>query len=95
MERNLLFERERRLMITRAINSARHHGINLTHGKRNPGQGDCAFESIIYNINERPCYIQKFPLSIDYYRRIFVTDMANRTVDSSLYIYSCHKGLDD
>ena len=95
MERNLLFERERRLMITRAINSARHHGINLTHGKRNPGQGDCAFESIIYNINERPCYIQKFPLSIDYYRRIFVTDMANRTVDTSWNIYSRQKWLDD
>ena len=95
MERNSLFERERRLMIARAINSARHHGINLTHGKQNPGQGDCAFESIIYNINERPCYIQKFPLSINYYRRIFVTDMANRTVDTSWNIYSRQKWLDD
>ena len=95
MERKLLFERERRLMVTGAINSARHHGINLKHGKPNPGEGDCAIESIIYNINERPCYIQKFPLSINYYRRIFVTDMANRTVDTDWNIYSRQKWLDD
>ena len=83
MDQRFLFEKERTLMITRAINSARHHEINLTHGKPNPGQGDCAIEAIIYNINERSCYSQKYPLAINYYRQIFVTDMTNRTVDTS------------
>ena len=55
MDQRFLFEKERKLMITRAINSARHHEINLTHGKPNPGQGDCAIEAIIHNINERSC----------------------------------------
>ena len=62
--------------------SAQRHGINLRHGTTNPGAGDCAFESIIQNINDRPCFREKFRMSIDYYRRIFVTDMANRTVDT-------------
>ena len=58
------------------------HGINLRHGRTNPGTGDCAFEAIIYNINERQCFKEKFLMSIDWYRRIWVTDMANRTVHS-------------
>ena len=94
MDRNFLFEKERKLMITRAINSARHHNIHLAHGKPNPGQGDCAIEAVIYNINERSCFNQNFPLSINYYRRIFVTDMANRTVDTSWNIYSRKEWLD-
>ena len=62
--------------------SAQRHGINLRHGTTNPGTGDCAFESIIQNINDRPCFKEKFTMSINYYRRIFVTDMANRTVNT-------------
>ena len=62
--------------------SAQKHGINLRHGTTNPGTGDCAFESVIQNINDRPCFRAKVNMSIDYYRRIFVTDMANRTVNT-------------
>ena len=47
---------ERNLMITRAITSARNHGITLTHGSSNPGTGDCAFESVIQNNNNRTCF---------------------------------------
>ena len=64
--------------------SAKRHGINLRHGTANPGTGDCAFESVIHNINDRPCFREKLNMTIDYYRRIFVTDMANRTVNSDL-----------
>ena len=70
-------------MISRAIQSARKHGINLKHGSPNPGVGDCAFEAVIQNNNDRQCFRQKFPLTIGWYRRIWVTDMSNRTVDSS------------
>ena len=76
-------EIERQRMVKGAILSAKYHGISLQHGKPNPGLGDCAIESVIFNINERHCYQHKFPLSINYYRRMFVTDMANRTVDSA------------
>ena len=47
---------ERNVMITRAITSARNHGITLTHGSSNPGTGDCAFESVIQNNNNRTCF---------------------------------------
>ena len=77
-----LFGKEKILMISRAISSANKHGIKLKHGSANPGLGDCAFEAVIQNNNDRPCFREKFKLSVDYYRRIWVTDMANRTVDS-------------
>ena len=79
---------ERSRMIARAICSANHHQINLKPGSPIPGLGDCAFEAAIQNINERNCYQKKFPLPITSYRHFFVTDMANRTVNTEWNIYS-------
>ena len=66
-------------MINRATASARKHGIQLRHGKPNPGTGDCAFEAVIYNNNERGCYRDKYKMSVNWYRQIWMTDMANRS----------------
>ena len=77
-EIKILLEKERALMISRAISSAQKHGINLKPGRPNPGTGDCAFEAAIFNNNDRACFQQKFLNSIDWYRQIFVTDMANK-----------------
>ena len=74
-----LLLKETDLMIKRATASARKHGIKLRHGKPNPGTGDCAFEATIYNNNERACYRDKYEMSVDWYRRIWMTDMANRS----------------
>ena len=63
----------------------------MRHGTTNPGNGDCAFEAIIQNINDRPCFGQKFSMSIDYYRRIWATDMANRTLHTPYNIYTNEK----
>ena len=84
---------ERNLMISRAISSGRKHGITLKQGSANPGVGDCAFESVIQNNNDRTCFEKKFPLPVSYYRRIWVTDMANRTVDSDWNILSRQEWL--
>ena len=83
-----LFKKEKKLMLSRAISSGRKHGVNCEPGSPNPGLGDCAFESVIQNNNDRQCFKEKYPLSISYYRRIWVTDMASRTVDSDWNIYS-------
>ena len=83
-----LLSDERNTMISRAIQSANHHGINLRPGSPNPGLGDCAFEAVIQNNNDRKCYKEKFPLSTTTYRQIWVTDMANRTVDTDWNIHS-------
>ena len=88
-----LMASERKLMISRAISSARNHGISLEPGSQNPGTGDCAFQAVIQNNNDRTCFEKKFPLPVSYYRRIWVTDMANRTVDSDWNILSRQEWL--
>ena len=75
-----LLSKEKTLMISRTIQSAQKHGINLRHGSSNPGTGDCAFEAVIQNVNDRPHFTEKFSMSIDWYRRTWTTDMANRTI---------------
>ena len=89
-----LLGKEKSLMISRAIASGKKHGINMKHGSSNPGTGDCAFESIIQNNNDRSCFQEKYPMNIDWYRRIWVTDMANRTIDSPFNIFTRQKWLD-
>merc|ERR1711954_65168 len=89
-----LLEKEKKIMIQRAISSAAKHGIDLVSGTPNPGTGDCAFEAIVSNINDRSSFKVKFPLNINYYRRIWVTDMANRTLHTDINIYTNHQWLD-
>ena len=79
----------RELMIKRAIRSGKKHGVTLLPGRFNLATGNCAFESAIYNVNDRNCFEAKFHLSVDYYRRIWATDMKNRTLnDDTWQIYS-------
>ena len=72
---------EQNLMLKRGIASGRKHGINLSPGKLNDGNGNCAFEAAIYNVNKRDCFETKFPGTPDYYRRIWAVDMRNRTTN--------------
>ena len=86
---NILMQVEQNLMINRAIASANKHGINLSPGRLNSANGNCAFESSIFNNNDRKCFKEKFHLSPDYYRRVWLTDMKNRTMnDKTWQIYS-------
>ena len=89
-----LMKNEKTLMISRTIFSGKKHGINLEHGSSNPGTGDCAFESVILNINDRSSFAEKFLMPVNYYRRIWVTDMANRTVDGPWNIYSAQQWME-
>ena len=83
-----LFTEERRKMLSKAKSSAKKHGVQLVDGTPNIGKGDCAFESVILNINDRPCFNEKLPMDIDNYRRIWMTDMMNRTAaDPNWKIY--------
>ena len=79
MDEKMRSDETTRLMLSRAVASSKRHGINLTPGKMNPGLGNCAFEAVLYNINERACFEEKYESSADYYRRIWMTDMANRS----------------
>ena len=69
--------------------SAQYHNISICQGRPNLADGNCAFESIIFNINDRLCFSESLPFSPDYYRRMWITDFKNRTVnDKTWNIYS-------
>ena len=60
-------------LVTQAIESASKHGMNLEEGKLNKADGNCAFEAIINNINERKCFQEKLSLPSNVYRQIWIT----------------------
>ena len=78
-------DKESPVMISRAVSSARKHGIKLRQGTPNAADGNCALESAIFNIRDRECFRDKLPLSMNYYRRIWMTDMKNRTVNDETW----------
>ena len=66
--------------------------MNICHGTPNSADGNCAFESAIFNVNDRECFSEFLPFSPDHYRRIWLTDFKNRTVnDKTVNIYSLHE----
>ena len=75
-------------MIKRATASAKKHGIQLRHGKPNPGTGDCAFEAVIQNNNDRSCFTENYEMTVDWYRRIWATDMKNRAKNTPYNIFT-------
>ena len=81
-EAQRLMQIEIEKMVARAISSSKYHGINLRHGTPNPAKGDCAFEAVIQNNNDRSCFLTKYTLDINSYRNIWTSDMAKRTMNS-------------
>ena len=73
------------VMIRRAVSSAKKHGINLRQGTPNAADGNCALESAIFNVRDRDCFVDNLPLSVNYYRRMWMTDMKNRTVNDQTW----------
>ena len=65
----------------RAISNAGMHGIKLKPGIENNGHGNCSYESVLLNVNERNCFKEKLHMSPDYYRRIWNTDLMNKILD--------------
>ena len=80
-----LLNAEQNIMIKQAIQSADKHGICLSPGRKNIGGGNCAFDSAIFNVNDRACFANKFPMPSDHYRKIWVTDMKNRTLNDTTW----------
>jgi hypothetical protein len=69
-------------IFTRAIASAQKHSIELKAGRANNAAGNCSYESVMNNINDRTCFKEKLPMSPDFYRRIWTNDMMNRTLSN-------------
>jgi hypothetical protein len=63
------------ILVTRAIESARKHEINLEQGTLNDADGNCAFDAVINNINDRKCFHEKLTLPSNVYRQVWVTEL--------------------
>ena len=61
--------------------SAQKHNIKLEAGLKDKGFGNCAFESVINNINERSCFQQKLKQTPNWYRRIWMNNMMRRIIE--------------
>ena len=68
----------------RAIANARKHHINLRPGIENNGGGNCSYEAVILNINNRNCFQSKFLMSLSHYRVVWTTDIMNKTLDGRI-----------
>ena len=67
------------VMVVQAIESAKKHDINLTQGILNKADGNCAFESVINNINYRHCFEHKLQHSVQTYRQRWMTNLENKS----------------
>ena len=61
--------------------SAQKHNIKLKAGSKDRGFGNCVFESVINNINERACFKEKLKQTPNWYRRTWMNEMMNRIID--------------
>ena len=64
-------------IINIAIKNADWHDIKLHHGGYNNADGNCSFESIVQNINSRPCFGEHIPGSADLHRKSWLSETEN------------------
>ena len=64
----------------RAIESAKKHKINLKPGRKDRGYGNCVFEAVINNINDRVCFSEKLFQSPNWYRWCWMNEMMERLI---------------
>ena len=68
----------------RAKENAKKHKIKLVPGIENQGGGNCSYESVLLNINERDCFKVGFVMSSDYYRRVWNIDLMAKILDGTI-----------
>lgn len=62
-------------MVSRAIRNAGIHNICVTPGRRTSTDGNCCFEAVIYNINDRTSFNERLNQSINAYREIWIDEL--------------------
>ena len=68
-------------IFTKAKASAQKHGITLKAGRKDREFGNCAFESVINNVNDRECFREMLTQTPNWYRRIWMDEMKDRIID--------------
>jgi len=74
----------KKTIFERAIASANKHKIRLKPGRENAGAGNCSYESVIFNINDRASFSIKFNMTPSFYRRIWNVDLMNKILDEKI-----------
>ena len=74
----------KKTIFERAIASANKHKIKLKPGRENAGVGNCSYESVIFNINDRASFSRKFNLTPSFYRRVWNVDLMNKILDQKI-----------
>ena len=72
-------------IVAQAIASAYKHGISMSPGRKSAADGNCAFQSVLNNLNDRSCFPEQLNFSTDYYRRIWMTDMKNQSMNDTTW----------
>ena len=62
-------------MVQIAIKNAAYHGIEVYGSNRIPSDGDCAFSSVIDNINSRNCFTEKLDKNPLHWRRVWMGEL--------------------
>ena len=65
-------------IFSKAKESAKKHRINLKAGRKDRGYGNCAFEGVINNINDRTCFSDKLVQSPNWYTVNWMHQMMER-----------------
>ena len=70
-------------IVTKAIKSAGKHNIKIIAGRRDRGYGNCLFEAVINNINDRGCFDEKLRQTPNWYRRNWMNEMMEKLLSGS------------
>ena len=62
------------------IACANKHNIEIKPGRKNVAAENCCYESVIYNINVRPCFREKLTMTLDYYRKSICRTLFGRRI---------------
>ena len=62
-------------IVIKAIQNANFHGINLYPGTKNPAKGDCVFESVLDNLNQRDCFSENLSGDASYWRKKWMREI--------------------
>ena len=64
----------------KAIESANKHKIKIEPGRKDRGYGNCVFEAVINNINDRDCFDEKLFQTPNWYRWSWMNQMMERLI---------------
>ena len=74
-------------IFTKAIASANKHHIKLKAGRRDRGYGNCIFEAVINNINDRAYFTEKLIQTPNWYRSIWMNEIMQRRMPQGSRLY--------